>query len=194
LIRNVLGTMLAIGFAGMIGMILTVLLFGVNQDFVLFEINDVAENMASAGVISNATATSIETTGNQHAGLIGSFDWVWFGFYVMMFISSIGISYFLPSDGEIGFVGMLFFGTMVLLFVVSIITVVTDWMGTELLYKMMPNLEGNFPKFDFVMDNIGILSMVNILMCIFANKLDLKLIRSRGSKTDVEFTDSGEVL
>jgi len=61
------------------------------------------------------------------------------------------------------------------------------------LYKILPNLAGALPKFDSWLSNAGIFTMIHLLICIIANKVDLN-IEGGIKKKGVEFIDNDEVL
>lgn len=190
--KDVFGYIAMFSLVLMILSIFSILIWGVNNDYVLYYAYNASEQIHQKGFISDQIMDTIASVGETHAGMVVYFDWWFAGAYILFFFSLIMMSYFLPEDSEIGFLTMLFYGTMVVLFVITIIDVVTKWLATDILYQLVPNLQGSFHKFDFIVENNGFLSFILMMICLFANKIDLKLFRRKGQKIDARI--SGEVL
>ena len=86
---------------------------------------------------------------------------------------------------------MLFYGTMILLFIFSVSLVITNWLAT-VLFNVVPNLEASMPKFTYWLDWAGIYTFIHLLICMFANKVDLGIDRSFSRKSDT--LEGGEIL
>jgi len=190
--RDVLGYVAVFSLISIMGLFVAVVLFGVNNDYMISELNDFGIDAEASGLISSQVQVSIEASAQEYAQLINYFDWYWLLFYIVFIGSTVSVSYFSKDEDEFSFLGMLFYGTLLLLFLFSIMTVFTDWFS-DLLYKLLPNLAGLLPKFDSWMNNAGIFTMIHLIFCILANKVNLNLDSSI-KKKGVEFVDSNEVL
>jgi hypothetical protein len=190
--RNVLGYVAIFSLLSMISLTVAVLFWGVNNDYMIYEVNEFTKSMGEAGLVSDAIVDSADASAEEYAGLINYFDWYWLLSYIIFIGSTVSISYFVKDEDEFSFLTMLFYGTMVLLFLFFIMNVLTDWFSSEVLYKIMPNLSGTLPKFDSWINNAGIFTLIHLIICMLANKVNLNLNVNR--KKGVEFVDNDEVL
>lgn len=191
--NDIFGYVTIFGLFSTIGLVLAVLLFGVNNDLVIGEIYNASSQIKDSGLITEEVFESIEESANQYSQLIDYFDWYWLLFYVLFVGGSITASYYSKQEDEFSFLTMLFYGTMLFLFLFSIFTVLTDWFSTEVLYNLLPNLQGAFPMFDTWLNSAGIITLIHLLFCMVASKIDLKLSAGRTKKGE-QFTDTNEVL
>lgn len=191
--RDVLGYVALFGLVSMISLIFVVSIWGVNNDYVLWELNEFAKTAESDGLIKTNIMNAVDSTAESHMQLSAYFDWYWLLSYILFVGSSIGIAYYSKDEDEFSFLGMLFYGTMIMLFIFSVGSVLTSWLGLHVLYSILPNLEAVMPKFNYWVSNAGLFTFIHLLVCIVANKVDLRIsqnIRKRGE----EFTDENEVL
>ena len=191
--RDIYGYIAVFSMISIIGLIAAVLLYGVNNDFMIYELNNFTETMGDIGLVSDEIVTSADLVASEYAQLINWFDWYWLLFYITFLGSTVTVSYYAKDEDEFSFLGMLFYGTMVLLFLFSIMTVLTDWFSAEVLYKILPNLAGALPKFDSWLSNAGIFTLIHLMICMMANKVNLN-IEAGIKKKGVEFVDKDEVL
>ena len=190
--KKVFGYVAIISLISMVFLFLTVLLWAVNNDYVIATLVDVSSDLASNNVITNTTYDNIDATASVHAGYISYFDNIWFMVYMVFIGSTVTIAYFSSKETDFSFLGMLFYGSLFFLFMVFIINSITDWFSAELLYNLIPNLEGQFPKFDIIMNNIGLISLLHFVVLILTNYLDLDFGNSKGNAPSTDKED--EVL
>jgi len=189
--REVYGQIAFAGFIFMMGMIFAITLWGFNHDYIIYNANNVSRTLEGLDLISSDIADNAETVANSHGDWVSIFDWGWVLAYVIFFGASIATSYASRDEDEFSFLTMTLYGIILLLFIVSIIDVLTNYFANNVLYNLIPNLEGNLPRFEFYLSNIGIFSFVHLLICIFANKINLN-IKSR--KGGVDVVDKDEIL
>ena len=189
-LKSILGTITLFGLIGSISIFAIILFWASFNDYVLFEMNEVTENFADRGLISqDIKNTAIESL-EQFIEMANYFDWFWLLFLVLFIGGSLGLSYIVRREDYYSFAGFLFFGIMISLFVVWIISTLTDWFISNIMFELIPNLDEAMPKFDWWRNHIGIISLIHLLACLFINQLDLKIFKNR--KEDVLIDD--EVL
>jgi len=190
--KKIFGYVAIISLLSMVFLFFGVLLWAINNDYVISTLVEVSADLVSNDIITNTTYSNIDSTASVHAGYISYFDNIWFLVYLIFVGSTISIAYFSSRESDFSFLGMLFYGSLFFLFMVFIINSITDWFSAELLYNLIPNLEGEFPKFDIIMNNIGLISLIHFAVLIFANYLDLDLGNSKGNASSTDKED--EVL
>jgi hypothetical protein len=181
--RDVYGYIAIFSLISIFGIFIAGLIYGVNNDYILWELNNVAEDIEETGLIDQETVDNIESVSESHQAIGDFFDWGWLLFHILFVGSTITICYFAKEETEFGFLGMLFYGVMVLLFILTIVDVLTNWFITDVVYSVMPYLNGVMPMFDYYQANIGLISFIHLLACFFANKIKLSGL---GSKNDME--------
>jgi len=191
--RDVLGA-IAIGSAlMMVAVIMGAFAYGIINDYGLFYLHNITATFSDMGLISSGITTSTDSAFATYLNTINYFDWFWLMSYISFVGTTVYISYITKSDNEFGFLTMLLYGTMIILFIVSIMEVFTNWLNVEILTAVMPNVINAMPKFNYYISHIGMFSFIHALVCLIVNKIDIKLGDSV-KKSDVEFIDSNEVL
>ena len=186
--KEVFGYIAIFSLIGIMILTMSVFLWAFGNDYVLYEVYDASETLVNQSIIDNSTLTSISNVGDDYTGLVGFFDWGFVLLYVAFFMSTIMVSYFSRESDYFEFLNSLFWGTMILLFIISIVTVITNWWVSDVLYNMIPNLEESLVKFDWINTNIGILSFIQFVICLFANRMYFKIDEAINKK-GIEFQD-----
>ncbi len=191
--RDVYGWVALFSIISMLGLFFAVILWGVNNDYLISELHNVSEQMNDAGTITDEIFTSIDYTASQNAQLADWFDWYWLLSYVIFIGSTVVLSYVTKQETEFGFLGVLFYGTMLLLFVFSVGHTLALWFS-NVLTAVIPNITLVLPKFSHWLEWAGLYTFVHLLVCIFANKLNLDIGNAFKKKTDGVNDASGEIL
>jgi len=191
--KNVWGQILIFSMVGMILIFIAIFLWAFNNDYLLYNVNVQAESLQDSGIISQSDLDNIERTGNIHAHMNFRFDDWWFASFLIMFISTILISYYSRELGLFSFLGNLFFGTMFVLFLIGIISQVNEYILQEIFYKLLPSIQGNMPKFEYYMEHVGIISFIHMGICLFANRVYFK-VQEFTQKRGSEFLDDEEEI
>lgn len=189
--RDVLGYVAMFSMLVMVALMFGILTWSINNDYMIAGVYNVSEGLEDKGLITSEIMGSIDEVASAHAQLSIWFDWFWLMAYVTFIGSTVALSYFAKQEDEFGFLGMLFYGTMVLLFIFSVSLVITNWLAT-VLFNVVPNLEASMPKFTYWLNWAGIYTFVHLIICMFANKIDLGMDRSFNRKSDT--LEGGEIL
>jgi len=188
--KNILGIILIFGLVSSVSVFLAMFLFAFNNDYVLYNFVESVEDLKDQGLISQADYNSIENVGNEHSSLNLYFDWWWIGSYLLMVVATLFIAYYSREQSVFSFLTMLFFGTMIFLFALSVVEQVTSWVIQDIFYRLLPTAQSSMPMFDFYISHVGIISFVHLLICLLINMLYLK-IKEFKKKTNLEV---GEVV
>jgi len=184
--KKIFGFVAIISLLSIVFLFFAVLIWAVNNDYLIGTLVDVSTDLASEGLISSTTLGNIDTTASAHAGYIVYFDNIFILAYLIFFGATIGIAYFSSKEDDFSFLAMLFYGSLFFLFVVFVMNSITDWFSTELLYALIPNLQGQFPKFDLIISNIGIISLIHFAVLLIANYIDLDLSNSKNNPPSLD--------
>jgi hypothetical protein len=173
--KRIFGWIMIFSLISSILLFVGVFIWGVNNDLVLYEVNEQAQSLKDSGIITNFSAAAAEEAGNSHANLNFYFDYWWLCSYIVFVLSTLFTAYFSAEEDYFSFLGLLFFGTMFVLFIIWITYPLTEWWIDELLYQIIPNIEGTMPMFDHYNDNIGMYSFLHFLAIIFANRIYFRI-------------------
>ncbi len=191
--RDVLGYIAIFSFLSTIALFVAVLLWGINNDYIISGVHDYSLEANSSGIISPEIMASIDSTAEANAQMSTWFDLYWLLSYLLFIGSTLFVSYFSEQEGEFGFLGMLFYGSMLLLFLFSISEVLTNWLS-GILYDLIPNIEGTLPMFAFWLEYAGLFTLIHLIVCIVINKFNLNIKQAILKKNDTTQEDGGEVL
>ncbi len=173
-VGRIIAYILGFSLISMVGIIMAVVIMGMNQDYVLFNLYETSTDLRDLGMVNNDTISSIEGVANSHLSFTDWFDWGWVLMYVLFVSSSLVASYFARKETDIGFLTMLFYGVMLSLTVLSVFNVLTYWFQTEVLTGLISGIEGNLPMFSYWLSHIGFFSFIHLLLCLFVNKVKIE--------------------
>src|SRR6056297_3408531 len=186
--RDVLGYIAIFSFLSTIALFVAVLLWGINNDYIISGVHDYSLEANSSGIISPEIMASIDSTAEANAQMSTWFDLYWLLSYLLFIGSTLFVSYFSEQEGEFGFLGMLFYGSMLLLFLFSISEVLTNWLS-GILYDLIPNIEGTLPMFAFWLEYAGLFTLIHLIVCIVINKFNLNIKQAILKKNDTTQED-----
>lgn len=191
--RDILGYVAIYSFVSIIFLFIAILVWGVNNDYIISGIHDYSLTANSSGIISSSVMNTIDTTAEANAGLSMWFDLYWLLGYLVFIGSTLMISYYAEQEGEFGFLGMLFYGSMIMLFIFSLAEVLTGWLSA-ILYQLIPNIEGTLPMFSYWLEYAGMFTFIHLLLCMVINKFNLNIKQSILKKNDTLEETGGEIL
>jgi len=191
--RDILGQIAIYSFLSMIILFIGVLVWGLNNDYIISGIHDYSLTANSSGIISSNIMDSIDSSAQANAGLSNWFDMFWLLGYIVFIGSTLFVSYYAEQEGEFGFLGMLFYGTMILLFMFSLMEVLTNWLAS-VMFELIPNIEGTLPMFSYWLEYAGMFTFIHILICILINKFNLNIKQAILKKNDTIQETGGEIL
>jgi len=129
---------------------------------------DMINNSQVPAAILNATQTSINNVHN----LPNYFDSFWLLAFVAFAISSIISSYFAKRESYFSVITMLVFGIFIIMFVSGIFLQISEWFRDNIM-SAFPSILPMMPKFTFYLNNIAVINLTLVFLCLFANFIDL---------------------
>lgn len=181
-IKNIAIAIMLFSFISIIFVFITALNIGVTNDYILYHITNTSEELYNQGMLSNYSNLQIQEMGNEYTGFNFQLDNIWFFAYLSFFISSIIVAYKSEKNNYFSFLGLLFYGTMFILFILTIFATLTEWFKTEVLLAILPTTILIMPKFYYYIDNIGVFSLVQLVICIVINMFDFDFSKIIGRK------------
>lgn len=174
--ENVLKIMPLIAFFSLIAIIyftFALIQFGVTNDYMFYNMQEISEDLTDNGVVLNTTADLTLSMFENYREIPKHLDSLFLGIYILFVFSTLIYSYYTQELNHVGMFGYLFFGIMVFLFIVGVVDTLTTWWQTEILDTILPFTLYSTPIFNYYISHIGMFSLIHCLLCLFANKIDL---------------------
>ena len=184
-----------LGYAALISLVSTVMLvfaifiWGFTNDYLLYESNEAIQKLEGTGAVSQEDLDEAENIFGKYLEISFLFDWWWLGSYIFTFITTVLIAYKTREEEYFSWLTLVFYGVMFGLFFLSIINTFTEWWVDEILYNMMPIIQGMLPMFTHFSNNIGIYTFVHFLVLLVVNRWFFNIqstIKKTGFKGDDE--------
>lgn len=185
---NVVGVVVLFSFVSVVIFFVSMLVLGGLNNYALQDVYGLLVDLISDGVVHS----DFQVSADGLSGL-GDFlpylDYLWFGSFITLVISSLVYSYRVDRGNFFGIMNLAVFGVIIFTYVGGLFIQITDWFKTEILYNVFPTLSGQTPFFVWYLDNVGVINLVLIVLCVVANFVDLDLARFNKRKGD----DVGEI-
>lgn len=195
-LNTIAGSILIFSIVSMIFILGAYIFIGATNDYVLFNLQETADYMYNNSLMSNQSRIFLQETGDNFTDFNFRLDDWWLLAYIVFIISSFYVAYRIDSNNYYTFFGMLFYGLMFFLLVVTILSTITDWFRTEILMKLFPTASLLLPKFYYYIDHVGLFSAIQFAVCLLINMLDFDLsgIRLRRKQEKSTVNDEEEIL
>ena len=175
-------------FTSIVFVFVSLVLLGSFNNFALDRLISISNTLVSIGLIDNAFASTAEDSASTLLDIISYLDLIWFGAFLTMATSSVIFSYFVKRENYFGLLTMTTIGIIIVTFIGGIIIQVVEWFRDDILNPVFPTISDAMPLFTWYIDNIGVINLIIIGLCIIANFVDLDLSkfnqRKNGDKID----------
>ena len=126
----------------------------------------------------------------QAPSLIDDF---WFAIYLAFIGLTLLYAYLTKTNNYLSSFSYLLYGIMISLFILSIVTIVTDWWTVSILNNLIPNAIEYMPKFNAWLNNVGIWTSIHLALLILVNLLDFDINRiNRRKDKEVKALEKSE--
>lgn len=194
-ISNILGYIMIFSFASIVVIFISVLSYGITNDYILYNVQEVVDTLGNQSLLENNTVSFLQDIGDEFREFNFHWDDLWFLSYILFWISSLVVAYRVKKQNYFSFLGMLFYGVMAILFVLTIFSTLTNWFKDNILINILPSISILLPKFYYYLDNIGIFSALQIGFCLLINMVDFDFAKIfQRKQKENEAIKSEEVL
>jgi hypothetical protein len=162
------------------------------NDYVIVELQTFTEDFESKGYIPSEAVDLSDDLGESYQVWIYNSNRIFILMYVIFFVESLVLAYFTKRVNYFSFFGILLYGIMILLFLMSIFLNLSKWFLNDFLAKLIPPTLTIIPSFAWFLNYSGIILAVQLGLCLLINQLDLDLARllSRKQKERSTLSDS----
>jgi len=193
-IFGILPYIIIFSLMSMISVTVALLMYGINNDYIFYNLQNVSEELAADGVMQQSYADLSQSFFDNYHNVPPALDYIWLAIYIIFILTTLAYSYQAKRVGYIGVFGYIFFGIMILLFVASIVDTITSWWKTEILFSIMPSAIYSMPMYSYYISNLGILILLQTIGCFIANVIDFDLSKLNARKKKEQDAIENEVL
>jgi len=186
---------LLFSFISIIYIFISLFWYAAANDYLFYNLQNLTETLESDGIVKNGTSALTQTWGDDFTNFNLHLDDLWLIAYIVFIASSLIICYKADRSNYFSFLGMLFYGIMFFLFVLTLFGTLTNWFKDEILLSILPTASIVVPKFYYYLDHIGIFSALHLAVCMVANMLDFdfsKIVQKK--KIEQQTLDDEEVV
>lgn len=199
-VYNILGVFFTFSILSVFFVTLFIINFGVTNDYILYTLQDQMETLEDQGSIPTNYSNITKQFGDSYqSNMINIGDNLWLIFYVLFVLLSFYAAYEIKTSDEISGLMFLLYGVFIFLFIVGIVSTFTDWVIDNIINEMLPNFIVYFPKFNWYITNVGLISLVHAIILFALTKLNFNFAKSESIQDQEveslgEFDESDEVL
>lgn len=180
-------------FLSLVVLSISMIYFGLTNDYILFNMQEISIDLENKSVIPEGYAdmTQERFEGFQQSpALIDDF---WFAIYIIFIMLTLLFAYMTKTNNYLSSFSYLLWGIMLSLFVLSIITIITDWWTIQILNNIIPNAIEYMPKFNSWLNNVGIWTAIHLALLVLVNLLDVDINKiNRRKEKELQAIDKSE--
>lgn len=168
--------------------------FGVTNDYVLFNLQNISEVMNLDGIVPNETINQTQSIADGFQETISWGDNLWFMIYLIFIILTILYAYRQKAESDYSFVAMMLLGIFILFFVGWITNVFVQWFTTNITLALLPTAFEYFPKYEWYVENAGIINAIHAVVLLLVTRLNFQFAtRQNINKQELDALDNEEI-
>lgn len=175
--NKLFGYIFFFSITSIIGMFFSIFIFQIGDQYVLTELNAVANDSYNNLGISEQMQTHIGDSLQNYRDMNLPYDL----FFLLSFITIFGLSIFTAYSSReqsyASFLGSITLGLMMFLFIMGFVITIADWLVLNLIQNVVEFDMNTTPIFLFFTNNLGIISFIWAFLLIIINKLTFTLNR-----------------
>jgi len=179
---------LSFSLIGILGFFFAVFIFQIGDEYILTELNDVANDSYSGLGISSQMQTHIDDSLTNYRNLILPYDLFFLFSWISVFGLSLITAYKSRETGYMSFFGAITISLMVFLFILSFLIVIVDWIVLNLIQGVVEFDLTTTPIILFYINNLAIISFLWASVLIIINKLNFSLVRGNDDDDINDYT------
>ena len=162
--------------------------FSIGNDYVILNLYNVSQTMNNTAALNAGYGGIVTSYQSTNLDMI---DNMWFYGYLIVSIIGLIMSYRTRRMNYFGFLSLLTYGLMFILFVAGLFGTVINWWYNDILLMMFTNLAVNVPYFAFYIKNYGLILLIQSAVMLLINMVDFDLasINNRKKKEQMSFDD-----
>jgi len=168
--------------------------FGVTNDYVLFNLQNISESMNNDGIVPNETINQTQAIADGFQETISWGDNLWFMIYLIFIVMTILYAYTRKAESDYSFVAMMLLGIFILFFVGWVTNVFVQWFTTNITLALLPTAFEYFPKYEWYVNNAGIINAIHAVVLLLVTRLNFQFAtRQNINKQELDALDNEEI-
>lgn len=140
-LMNTISWILIFSFLSIFYLSIAILNFALWNDYVMYNMQNLTEQLEDDGVIKLGVANYTQTVGDQFRETNFHWDDIWFMCYLIFVMATLVSAYKSKPQNYFGFLTFLFYGIMFVLFLLTIFASFTTWWNDQVLIKKSVHLQ-----------------------------------------------------
>jgi len=182
-ISDSLKTIFSYNVVSLMFVFVVLFIYGIGKDYILFKIYELAVSLQTQGLFGTWVADLISTISNLLDIFPQYLDLLWLLLTVTLFIELIVSSYYARREGWFSSLGFMTFGILFFLFMMGIFSEVGTWFQTNFITNLFSGVSYTTPFLNFYLNNLLIVNLIVVIMCVIANFIDLDISGFDGRKS-----------
>jgi hypothetical protein len=149
--------------------------YGIGKYYLLHGIYEIAVSFESSGTSASWVSGFISTMANSADILPQFLDLFWLLLTISLFTELIIASYYAEREGWLSTLGFLTFGILFFLFMTGIFSLIGDWFRVNFIEGLFGSISYTTPFLNFYLNNLAIINILVVVICVIANFIDLDL-------------------
>lgn len=181
-------------FVYVISMVVMYLIYIIGNDYIVYPLYDIFQNMTMySDQIINASVLVAENYQNTNLGII---DLGFFLSYLLLIIGSFKMAYRTKNPDQIQFLSLLFYGIMLMIFVLGLIMILVNWIYSDILQVITSGMILDLPYFTYYLSHMGPIFLIHAVGLLLVNQMDFdyKMFYGRKKKEQIALSKYEEVF
>ena len=165
-------------------MSLTLFFYAVFNDYVFYELDAIATNLSSSGVIQSTVLPYIQVYFDGVAGVLQYVDYFWLLSFVALVTELLYASYMSRKISGFNGYALLSYGIMFLLFATTYCLRLANWFFDLIVNRVILNMNVTTTFFTFYLQYNLIINAILIALAVVLNFVDFGTIKNDSRKLD----------
>lgn len=170
---NPIGYVIVFSFLSTVLLFFSFFFFAVLNNYALGELYNLINAFALAGTIPASFTSIADSIANATPQILPVIDFIWFGSFVSMIISTLIYSYNRKRENYFSIFTMLVLGIIIFIWIGSYFVQMTDWFLAEIYLRVLPNFDTYTPIFNWYLNNLAVINIILVVVIMIANFVDL---------------------
>jgi len=166
---GILAVISMFSFISIIIIFLALINLGVMNNYATYTLYNTSKEMVNSGVMSSAFSSTIEVLGSSTLTILPYIDYLFIISFISLFISSLLYSYFSRRENYFTIFNFAVFGIIIFVYIGGIFVQLTEWFRDNVLLAVFPTYSSYLPFFTWYLNNIMIINLIIVSLCIIAN-------------------------
>jgi len=189
-----LGSLVSYSFVSTLVLGFSLIFLGIINDYILFEIDAIAQSFEASGIIGSWVVPIVESAGDILLVVPTVVDIIWLISFILMIWWLMETAYNSQRESYFSSVSLMLYGSLIYLFLSGIFIELSEWFNTEVLAKALPTLALSTPFYSYYLTHAGIIHALLIVISIIVNMVDFDFSTFSRRKDKEDMVETEEAI